>query len=128
VETEHVVPVLEGWAETFDGGSAGDHFASHGLACGIGIEAAVDFLSTEGIKPGRVGPGPGSGHAAVDRVKGEATYGVDGGLSLNDGRRGARADAEEAEVLSGTGRHPAPGASGRAAQFGSDGLICVAAK
>ena len=40
---EHVVPVVEGRAQTLDGGIAMDHSVGHAVAGGIGIEGAEDW-------------------------------------------------------------------------------------
>ena len=42
---EHVVPVVFGRTEAFDGGMQSDHGASHIVTGGIGIEAAIDRVT-----------------------------------------------------------------------------------
>ena len=42
---EDVVPIVLGGAKALDGGVQGDHGGSHGVAGGIGVEAAVNLTT-----------------------------------------------------------------------------------
>ena len=77
---EHVVPVVVGRAKALDGGMQSEHGGSHGVAGGIGVEAAVNLttLIQEGPQPERVGAGTSGGEAPVSGMECKATDGVDG--------------------------------------------------
>ena len=74
-------------AKAGDGGIASDHGLSHIITGSVGIEAAVDgqAVADNGRQPGRVWSGPGSGDAPAMGLDEEAAYGVDGGLTEDDG-------------------------------------------
>ena len=67
-----------GRAKALDGGVQGDHGGSHGVAGGIGVEAAVNLttLVQEGPQPEGVGAGAGGGKAPVSGMEGKAPDGV----------------------------------------------------
>ena len=77
---EDVVPVVEGRTEAVDGRMACDHCLGHGVAGGIGVEAAIDRASLiqQRRQPARVGARAGGGQAVVFRMERKATDGVDG--------------------------------------------------
>ena len=80
-----------------------DQGLGDGVACGIGIEAAVDLaaLGEQRRQPAWVGSGAGGGEATVLGVEGEATEGIDGRLTEDEGGpRGGR-NGEVAEVFLG---------------------------
>ena len=118
---------MSGRAETFDNRMQSDHRGGHGVAGGVGVEAAVDLGSVGDKKrePGRVGSGAGGGDAPAVRMESAAADGVDDGLAKDNDRCRFRGDGEEAQVLSRAGRHAAPRAPGGSAQFSADGGIVV---
>ena len=108
-----------------DGRMESDQGIGHGIACGVGIEAAVDLaaLGEEGRQPAWVGSGAGGGEATVLGMEGEATEGIDGRLTEDEGGpRGGR-NGEEAEVFLRAWSQAPPLLEGGAAQFGPDGPV-----
>ena len=89
---EHVVPVVGRRAEAFDGRMQSDHGGGHGVAGGVGIEAAVDLASLvqQRREPARVGPGAGGREAAVVGMEGKATDGIDGRFAKDNRAGGIR--------------------------------------
>ncbi len=71
---------MSGWTEAFDRGVLRDHGVSHGIACFVGIEAAVDLVGMvdEMWEPAGVWSGACSRDAEVVRMEAEATEGIDG--------------------------------------------------
>jgi hypothetical protein len=67
----------------------GDHLLSRGVAGGVGIKAAEDRYAggQEIYEPKGIRASAGRGDAAVIRMKGQATEGVDGRFAKDDGRR-----------------------------------------
>ena len=82
---EHVVPVVGGRAETFDGRMQSDHGGGHVIAGEVGIEAAVDWASLfqQGLEPQRIGPGAGGRKAAAVGMQGKTTEGINSALGLS---------------------------------------------
>lgn len=119
---EDDIPIVVGRTETVDSRVAGDHLLSHRIACGVGIETAVDAnaLRQECWKPVRIGPGSGSGYTPRRRMQEKATHGVDGRFAEHDHRGIRGVDGEVAEIFLRTGRHAAPGWESGAAEFGAD--------
>src|SRR5260370_25288011 len=97
---EDVIPVVLGRAETADSRVDGNHLLSHGVAGGVGIEAAVDgkALRQECGKPSGIGPSSGCGYTERRRMQQKATHGVDGGFAEHDHRRLRNVDGEVAEI------------------------------
>jgi hypothetical protein len=79
----------------------GDQGASHVVAGGIGVKAALDgiALADESSQPAWVRSGSGGREAAVSRVESKATDGVDGRLHQDEGWEELRGDREKAQVL-----------------------------
>jgi len=84
---EEVVPVVSGRTETFDNRMQSDHRGGHGVAGGVGVEAAADLagMLQQGLEPKRIGPGTGRrrcaqwpplGDAPPDNQRGTAFCGV----------------------------------------------------
>ena len=122
---EDVIPIVVGRTETVDRRVEGDHLLSHRIACGVGIETAVDgnALRQECGKPERIGPSSRSGYTARRRMQEKATHGVDGRFAEHDHRGIRGVDGEVAEIFLRTGRHAAPAFRSGAAQFGADGAV-----
>jgi len=110
-----------------DGGMEGDHGAGHGLAGGVGVEAAINLatLGQQRVKPAGVGPDTRGGETAVLWMEGQAADGVDGRLAQDDGRPKGGRNGEEAQVLLGTGGHAPPGVVTGCAEFGADRNVIV---
>ena len=124
---EHVIPIVLGGAQAFDGGIQGGHGAGHILSGGISIKTAVDLatLVQESSEPPRVGPGAGGRDAAMVGMEGEATDRINGGLTEDDVWKRVGGNGEEAAVFLGAGRHPPPGAVGGSTKFSADGSVLV---
>ncbi len=90
METKDVVPVLGRRAKSGDGGMKLDHTMSHGVAGGVGVEAAEDGQRRmeQGGEPSGVGSGAGCGQASIGRIHGVATDGVNGRFAKDDGLGG----------------------------------------
>ena len=80
---EHVVPVVGGWAEAFDGRMPSDHCGSHLVAGGVGIEATEDGarLVQQRFEPKGIGPGAGGRKAAAVGMQGKTTESINGRLA-----------------------------------------------
>ncbi len=78
--TEEVVPVFGRGTESTDGGMKGAHAQGHGVACGIGVKAAVDdvTLGQERSQPRGIGPCTRGGETTIGGMKGVATNGING--------------------------------------------------
>ena len=76
---EEVVPVVSGRTETFDNRMQSDHRGGHGVAGGVGVEAAADLagMLQQGLEPKRIGPGTGSRKTLRLWIQSKATEGVD---------------------------------------------------
>ena len=84
---EEEVPVFGVGAESADGGMKVAHAVGHGVACGIGVKAAVDgvTLLDERPQPRRIGPCTGGGETTIGGIKGVATDGIDGRFAQDSG-------------------------------------------
>ena len=121
---EDVVPIVEWRREQLDGGMKADHGLSHGLACGIEIEAAPEAaaLLKEIGQPGGIGSGASGGQTAELWVEKVATDGVNGRFAEDDVGSRDGGKGEEAKIFTGTRGHAAPGNGTCAAEFCADGL------
>ena len=128
--SEHVVPVVPCGPEPLDGRERGDHGGGHGIAGGVGVEAAVNLrgLADQWGEPGRIRSGAGSGEAAMPGMKQSAAEGVDGGFAKDEGGECGAGYGEEAVVFAGAGRHAPPLLNGGAAQFCANGDLVFAAE
>ena len=128
---EGVVPIVLRGSHTLDRRMEGHHGLRHGLAGGVGIEAAVDrvALLKQRAKPAGIGPGTGGRDAAELGMEDPAADGVDGRFAQDDGtmprvgpekRQRDCGNGKEAQVFLGSGGHAAPGLRSRSAEFGAD--------
>ncbi len=94
-----------------------DHTMSHGVAGGVGVEAAEEGQRRmeQGGEPSGVGSGAGGGQAAIGRIQGVATDGVNGRFAKDDGSGGGSTGREEAGIFAGARSQAAPGRRGGAA-------------
>ena len=129
---EEVVPVVSGRAETFDNRMQSDHRGGHGVAGGVGVEAAADLagMLQQGLEPKRIGSGTGSRKTPGLGIQSKATEGVDSRFTKDNRASGILGaggtldrNGEEAEVLLGTGCQATPGTCGGAAQFSANGQL-----
>jgi len=111
-----------GRAKALDGRVQGDHGGSHGVAGGIGVEAAVNLttLIQKGPQPERVGAGASGGEALVSGMEGKATDGVDSRFAKDHCGSVVGGKSKTAQVFAGAGGQAAPSPWGGAAKFSAD--------
>jgi len=119
-----------GRAKALDGGVQGDHGGRHGVAGGIGVEAAVNLttLVQKRSQPERVGAGASGGEAPVSGMEGKATDGVDRRFAKDHWGSVLGGHSETTQVFAGAGGQAAPSPWGGAAKFSADRSLLFGAQ